>query len=371
MSGIAWGGSEELWWRTARWLQCQGHAVVVNYKWWPEPARQLRELIEEGGEIFWREGPPLGFWARHTARLRSWFGNGTTAEHWLESSRPDCVLITLGYHPDRIFVADECQRLGIPYAINVQSASHFFFIHGDLVPQYRNWYQGARRVFFVSEENQHKLETNLAIRLSNAEIVDNPFNIDRNIVVDWPPEDATWRLACVGRVHFQSKGQDLIVEVMRRDKWRQRNLEILFFGKDQGNAFQLKDLIALHGLQEQLRFVGFDEDMSAVWKRCHGLILPSRYEGAALVIVEAMLARRMCITTDTGRNRELIDEGQTGFIAPAATADMLDEAMERAWQARSRWLSMGELAGEHIRQRYSADPIADFASRLTRLTQSD
>ncbi|HMP79228.1 MAG TPA: glycosyltransferase family 4 protein, partial [Pirellulaceae bacterium] len=283
MSGIAWGGSEELWWRTARCLQGRGHQVAVSYKWWSEPARQLKELMDNGGQVFWRETPPLSFWPRQWGRVRSWFGNGAYTRNWLQAAQPDAVLITLGYHPDRIYVADECRRMGIPYAINVQSASHFFFIHGDLVPQYRNWYQGAERVYFVSRENQDKLETNLAVRLDNAEIVDNPFNIDPHLVVDWPPTEPNWRLACVGRVHFQSKGQDLILEVMQRPHWRERNLEILFFGKDQGNALQLKELITLHGLHEKLKFVGFDEDMSDVWKQCHGLILPSRYEGAALV----------------------------------------------------------------------------------------
>ncbi len=370
MSGVSWGGSEELWWRTARLLQKQGHSICVNFKWWPEAAWHLKQIEENGGELFYRD-QPASFWQIQRKRLRS-IGkrkNGKNADSWIVRTKPDLVLATLGYHPDRVHVADECMAANVPYAINVQSASNFFFIPGDCVEQYRKWYRNAARVFFVSEENRHKVETNLAMELPNSEIVDNPFNVDRNAKVRWPEPDGTLRLACVGRLHFQSKGQDLIVDVLRRPHWKDRNIEVHFYGHDQGNGRQLKDLIARYGLEKQLKIAGFENMVSKIWEQCHGLLLPSRYEGAALVVVEAMLSNRMAITTDTGRNRELIDDGLSGFIAPGATIDLLDQALERAWNSRDRWQEMGELAGKRIRERYSKDPIAEFAKRLERLLE--
>lgn len=370
MSGVSWGGSEELWWRTARWLQGEGHQVCVNFKWWPEPAWHLKQIAVHGGELFYRDQPQTaGFWQSKADWLAGLVNRkkDPALEEWTALARPDVVLVTLGYHPDRIQVADECLARGIPYAINVQSASSFFFIHGDCVDQYRRWYQNAARVFFVSEENRQKLENNLALRLDNAEIVDNPYNVDRDLEIGWPAEQETFRLACVGRIHFQSKGQDLIVDVMRRPEWRDRNIEILFFGHDQGNARQLRDLIAMHGLQDRLKLAGFEKDVHRIWERCHGLLLPSRYEGAALVVIEAMMCHRMAITTDTGRNSELIEDGLSGFVARGPTVELLAEAMERAWQSRDRWREMGKQAGRNIRSRYSDNPIRDFASRLKAL----
>jgi len=369
MSGVSWGGSEELWWRTARLLQKKGHSIFVNYKWWPESAWHLKQIQENGGELFFRDPPPPGFWESKRRWLTSWGQgqSGSKRNSWVERTRPDIVLVTLGYHPDRVQVADECIAAKIPYAINVQSASNFFFIHGDCLDKYRCWYRNATRVFFVSEENRHKLETNLAMALPNSEIVDNPFNVDRDSHVDWPKPDGTLRLACVGRMHFQSKGQDLIVDVLRRPVWKDRKIEIYFYGHDQGNGRQLSDLIAQYGLGEHLKVAGFEKDVSKIWEKCHALLLPSRYEGAALVVVESMLCNRMAITTDTGRNRELIDDGLSGFIAPGATVDLLDQVLERAWNSRDRWQEMGELAGRQIRERYSEDPIAEFAKRLESL----
>ncbi len=365
MSGVPWGGSEELWWRSARLLQKQDHQISVNYKWWPEPARQLRELMSDGGQVYFRNQPP-SFWRSKYEAATKWFANQNgSPQSWLETQKPDAVLVTLGYHPDRIEVANYCQEQNIPYAINVQCASNFFFIHGDFLDQYRDWYKNAQKVFFVSQENQHKLETNLALSLEdNAEIVCNPFNVDHRSIPDWPTDDGTFKVACVGRIHFQSKGQDLIVDVLRQQKWRERNLVVTLYGGDQGNRRQMQALVELHGLEEQIKFAGFVDNVNKIWEENRALLLPSRYEGAALCVVEAMLCNRLCITTNTGRNTELMDDGDSGFIAPGATVELLDATMERAWQQRENWKVMGELAGQHVRERFSVDPIGEFAEKL-------
>jgi glycosyltransferase involved in cell wall biosynthesis len=368
MTGMPWGGSEELWWRAARLLQSDGHQISVNYKWWPETARQLVEIQSHGGQL-WLRGQPKSFLAARTAALKSMiFSKNGSADSWLHASRPDAVLVTLGYHPDQVLIASDCHRLGIPYAINVQCASNFFFIHSDRLDEYRHWYKNAQRVFFVSDENKHKLETNIAARLDNAEIVANPFNVHLDADPDWPNVDSVFRVACVGRIHFQSKGQDLVVDVMKQDKWKNRPIEITFYGHDQGNQRQLEELIKLHGLEGQLKFSGFVNDVASIWEQNHALLLPSRYEGAPLVIIEAMLCRRIPITTNIGRNLELIDDNQTGFVARGATIELLDDALERAWAKRDQWRSMGRLAGHTIRQRYPADPIREFADKLSRLS---
>lgn len=364
MSGMPWGGSEELWWRSALLLQNQGHEITVNYKFWENQAEQLAELEEKGANIWLREKPTKSYWhSKFLNVFRKIQPTNGSDEKWLEKEKPDVVLFSLGYHPDRIRLAPACQRLGIPYTINVQCASSSVFIHESLMEEFRNAYQNAHRVYFVSEENRDKVETNMATRLENAEIVANPFNVRHDANPEWPDEDV-FKLACVGRIHFMSKGQDLIAHVLKRDKWKNRPIQISLYGKNQGNKKQLEELIKLYKLEDKLVFGGFTKNVEEIWQQNHALFLPSRYEGAALVVIETMLCNRIVVTTDTGRNRELIKEGQTGFIAPAANADLLDEALERAWQARHQWKQMGQLAGKEIRENYTANPIGDFADHL-------
>jgi hypothetical protein len=42
--------------------------------------------------------------------------------------------------------------------------------------------------------------------------------------------------------------------------------------------------------------------------------------------------------------------------------------MERAWQARDQWQTMGRLAGQQIRGLYPLDPISDYADRILNIS---
>ena len=154
---------------------------------------------------------------------------------------------------------------------------------------------------------------------------------------------------------------------MKQQKWMDRPIQITFYGHDQGQLQQLKDLISLHELNDKLKLGGFVENVEEIWAQNHALLLPSRYEGAPLVVIEAMLCNRMGIVTDIGRNRELIDQGESGFIADGATVSLIDDAMERAWQQRQNWKSMGIKSGQQIRARYPEDPIQEFADQILAL----
>ncbi len=366
MTGMPWGGSEVLWQRAARKLQMDGHQIAVNYKWWPKPAPPLQYLQEQGAKICFREQPGSR-WARRKESLLRLARRTPGPYNWLEQERPDVVLITLGYHTEPLPIASECVRLGIPYGINLQCASSFAFIHSHRLDEFRYWYQHARQVFFVSDENRAKLENNIAATLPQSEIVANPFNVDFHANPEWPSTDKEYRLAVVGRIHFQSKGQDLLVDVLRQPQWRSRNLRVRFYGQDQGNQRQLHDLIKLHGLESQLRFEGYEQNVEQIWADNHALLLPSRYEGAPLAFIEAMLCNRIAITTDIGRNRELMVDNESGFLAPAATVDSLNDALERAWAKREQWQAMGKLAGQQIRSQYPEDPIGEFAEKIVAL----
>jgi glycosyltransferase involved in cell wall biosynthesis len=109
---------------------------------------------------------------------------------------------------------------------------------------------------------------------------------------------------------------------------------------------------------------GFCNDIDQLWREHHALVLPSRFEGNALAMIEAMLCGRMPIVTDVGRVTELVDDNRSGFIAPAATVQLIDDAMERAWQRRHEWQAMGALAAADIRKRHGLTPPQDFAQAI-------
>jgi glycosyltransferase involved in cell wall biosynthesis len=204
--------------------------------------------------------------------------------------------------------------------------------------------------------------------LPRAEVVDNPFTVRVDAAPSWPSTGAQWKLACVARVHFVTKAQDLIIRVMRQPKWRSRPLHVTLWGGDNGNLAQFRRALDVHGLHRQVGYGGVSSDIERLWSEHHGLLLPSRAEGNALSLIEAMMCGRVPITTRVGRAAELIDDNVGGFIAPAATTELLDEVLERAWRRRDDWQAMGQRAARDIRERHSLRPAEDFADRILAAT---
>jgi glycosyltransferase involved in cell wall biosynthesis len=89
-------------------------------------------------------------------------------------------------------------------------------------------------------------------------------------------------------------------------------------------------------------------------------VLSSAWEGFGLVIIEAMACELPVVVTDSGGPREIVEDGQTGFIVPPKDPDALAQAMLRLMslpEAERR--KMGKLGRERAAAQYSLDRIVD------------
>ncbi len=372
MRGAAWGGSEELWSRTAGELLARGERVAICHPRKKRVVEQLQSLVNRGAELHRHSRITIGHKAR--ALLSRVGYTHRPFAGWLKRTRPDFLLISAGYHIDGLGITSACRHLGIPYGILLQSAGPCHWVEARDLDAMRAAYLCAERIYFVSDQNRRTVEDNLAIDLSRAEIVDNPFSVSATAAPTWRPVDDTptnpWRLASVGRLNCLSKGQDLLLQVLRLPKWRARPLEVTLYGADGGSERVLRETITTHALERQVKLGGFVSDVESVWAQHHGLVLPSRYEGNPLALIEALLCGRMAIATDVGRAAELVEEGRGGFIAPAPTVELFDAALERAWLRRHEWQALGAHAARTIRARHSLTPEVDFADRLLGSTRA-
>jgi glycosyltransferase involved in cell wall biosynthesis len=365
-----WGGSEELWAMTAVRLAREGHSVTVYKLHVDERQPRIRELRAAGcgvhdlirlpflpnvaSSVLWRVTLPVMF-AQQV--VRTCFG--------LLMKRPDVVVVSQGGNLDGGMLADVCRRMKKPYVLIAQKATELYWPLDAHVQRLRRVYDAAVKCYFVSEHNRQLTEEQVGVKLPDATIVRNPFLVPYEPRTDWPDDDGRLRLACVGRLFPSEKGQDLLLRVLARDRWRKRPLAVTFFG-DGPNRDAIETMAAHLGLTS-VRFAGFAGDVAAIWNDHHALVLPSRCEGLPLVVVEAMLSGRVPIVTNVAGNTEVVTDGETGFVAATATEDALDDAMERAWQRRDEWRAIGARAAERIRTLVPADPTGVFAAELLRV----
>jgi glycosyltransferase involved in cell wall biosynthesis len=115
---------------------------------------------------------------------------------------------------------------------------------------------------------------------------------------------------------------------------------------------------------KNVRFRGHVANVQAIWEENHLLVLPSRFEGLPLALVEAMWCARPATVTDVGGNAEMCVDGETGFVATAPAVGLMEQTLERAWNRRHEWESMGKAARARAEQFIPKDPIGNFCRQL-------
>jgi glycosyltransferase involved in cell wall biosynthesis len=369
-----WGGSEELWSSTAAVLALEGHRVTVFKSGVDDSEPRIQRLRTLSCRF--RDLARFPLMPRRLFTLIRLLSSPSAYAHegvrlltgLALSRRPDLVVVSQGGNHDGYFLAEVCRRLRLPYAIVSHKASELYWPADRQQKTIAAVYRAARACFFVCEHSRRLTEEQLGFPLPRAAVVRNPFLVSWEPRADWPDDRSELRLACIGRLHPKEKGQDLLLRVLARRRWRDRPLSVTFYGDGLQRA-SLESMARNLGLGN-VTFAGFVRDVVEIWRGHHGLILPSRCEGLPIVLVEAMLSGRVPVVTDVGGNAEVVDDGITGYLATAPTEDALDEAMERAWSERHRWPEVGGAAAARIRTLIPREPERSFARRLVELVNS-
>jgi len=236
--------AKKLWAGAAALLADSGHSVTI-FK--PVLTRITRGFVScsrwvVGFETYARWACPPGFvcpsrwpgwrsrWSGYQEEYRAGKRFGPLVRAHLAHLNPDLVLVCQGVTstvlPTAIFV--------------VLPAAHTPSFHrkrpiisgrsGKDRSLMRSALQSALRCYFVSQHNLQLTECQIGESLMNAEIVRNPFLVSGS-PLPWPEnKDNTIKLACVARLETDEKGQDIILRVLARPQWKNRNVVRFIFG---------------------------------------------------------------------------------------------------------------------------------------------
>jgi glycosyltransferase involved in cell wall biosynthesis len=369
MEGSPWGGSELLWSQAAIELQRRGHQVVASVRNWPTIPEPVQELRRQGIQVFFRRPFPLVLTGLSKAIDLEWRLEFFRKQYWLRRVSADLVCYSNGGTGSGLSAMNSCKSLGLPYCVIGQANFEGWWPTDLAASELREIYSESKKCFFVSRANLLLFEKQIGMQLTNAQIISNPFAVPWDAAPPWPnvpgPNDE-WSVACVARLEPAAKGQDLLLEVLALPQWSERKLRVTFFG-DGSNRECLERLAERFGVTDRVKFAGYVPEPLQIWKSHHCLVLPSRYEGLPLAVVEAMLCGRPVIATAVAGIPEVVEDSVTGFLAAAPTVSLLADAMERAWEQRYNWSQIGTAAQHRIRQMIPKEPSDDFATILEEL----
>lgn len=132
---------------------------------------------------------------------------------------------------------------------------------------------------------------------------------------------------------------------------------------------ELEDFIATHGLQRYVTIHGWktSSEIREALVGSRGLVLPSFAENLPVSIMECLAVSRPVISTYIGGITELVEDGVSGWLIPAASQSALVAALQVALsQSPEALLEMGQAGARRIAEQHNA---ASEAKKLAGLIE--
>ena len=131
-------------------------------------------------------------------------------------------------------------------------------------------------------------------------------NFIDEVLKDDEKKDDKFRVYTVGRVEFQ-KNPELFNEIAEMLP----SIEFVWIGQGELEKKLTSPNIKVTGWMSR-------EEVFKSANQCDVFILPSRWEGLPLALLEAMYMKKACIVSDVVGNRDIVHNGVTGYICETA-----------------------------------------------------
>lgn len=135
------------------------------------------------------------------------------------------------------------------------------------------------------------------------------------------------RLINVARIYPRQKGQDILIEALGICVARGLDVRCDFVGSppdgDHTTLVSLQALAAAHAVSDRVRFLCGRTDVRTPLGDADVFVLPSRFEGFGLVLLEAMAVGLPVIAADVDGPGELIVDGANGIKFKVGSAEDL------------------------------------------------
>lgn len=156
-------------------------------------------------------------------------------------------------------------------------------------------------------------------------------------------------VGAIGRLEAQ-KGFDVLVRAFSGID----DATLLLIGEGSERA-GLEQLARALRVDERIAWTGWSEEPRAYLPAMDVFVLPSRFEGFPLVVLEALLARAAVVATDVGSVAEAVRDGETGLLVPPDDPVALATAIRRLLHDEALRLELGENGRRLVLERFTAE----------------
>jgi len=250
-------------------------------------------------------------------------------------------------------------------AARLAGVKRIIYRRGSAIPVRNSCLNRLLFKYVINEIIANSEETARTILSENPEL----FPADRIHViyngVDWSRFDSLSKTAVnrlqqdrivlgnAGRLVPQ-KGQEILIEVAKQLKDKGYSFEIVVAGEGKLKESLLQKALD-EGVAEQLRFLGFVDNMPQFLNSIDIFLFPSHWEGFGYVIAEAMYCEKPVVAFNISSNPELVINNETGFLVEQGDVAAFAEKAEILINDAGLRQQMGKKARKSAVERFSLE----------------
>jgi len=198
------------------------------------------------------------------------------------------------------------------------------------------------------------------VKITNAvdlEEYDLGLNSKSSLRQEWGFTESDFIVAIVSRI-IPTKRQTLFIQAASLVLRAETAVKFVVVGdpKFEGDDSYFKVLINLTQelqIQDKIKFVGFERNIPNVMSNIDVLTLCCDNEPFGRVLIEAMAMKKPVVGPDSAGPREIISNGQDGYLVKPNDAESLADAILKLYRNKQARMKMGEYGRQKVEQKYS------------------
>ena len=164
-------------------------------------------------------------------------------------------------------------------------------------------------------------------------------------------------LGYAGRID-KVKRIDLLLQAFRQ-VYEQREKAHLVIAGEGNLKGEMEALASALGISHAVRWPGFHRNMPRLLAAIDVYVQSSVNEGLSLSILEAMAAEKAVVATNVGAAKEVIADGETGFLVPPGSSTAIATAVIALLDDPERRAAISRAARAHVESEFDLRKMVD------------
>jgi len=290
----------------------------------------------------------------------------------LKKERPDVILsYTI---KSNIYGSLAARAFKIPIICNVSGLGTTFLWKGWLrrvaIVLYNRAFRSTNFTFFQNSDDRKLFIEQVNIDESKTGLLPGSGIDLTHFKSSAPTFDQQTKFLMISRLILE-KGVLEYLKAARKVSQSREGVEFLLLGKYDPEHKRSIDETDFQEIEsgKWVKYLGENDDVKSVIEDADVVVLPSYREGTPRTLLEAAAMSRPLVTTDVPGCREVVSDGQNGFLCEAKSGNSLTKKIElflALTQAEKK--SMGEASRKLVEKRFDENiVIAEYTRKIKQL----